>query len=157
GSNPININELPPSLQAAYFSALNDADGGRYLGFDTLAQLASEVIASVGMPQMSVDAQGNITVIWYDARRDPTDHNLDVYGTTSTDGGVTFSANYRITTQNFDPNVGAPTDGAGHPYIGDRIGLASANGNVYAAWTDSLTGSQNIYFAHYSLAPAPVP
>src|SRR5205814_6320763 len=118
--------------QGAYNSVLNDDDGGRFLTFAN--DLTGEVVSGQALPQMSVDAQGNITVIWYDTRRDPANHSLDVYGTTSTDGGLTFSANYRVSTQNFDPNVGAPTDGAGNPYLGDRIGLASANGNIYAAW-----------------------
>jgi hypothetical protein len=168
GTYPPDLSDIPPALAGqstsgwvGYFSALNDANGGHQLSFDSLAQLANEVIANVALPQLSVDTQGNITVVWYDSRHDPANTKLDVYGTTGTisaDGSsATFSANYRITTQNFNPNVGAPTDGAGNPYIGDYIGLASANGTVYAAWTDSRSNSQNIEFATYSVTPPPSP
>ncbi len=157
GSNPSNFGEVPAGLEQVYRSPVNDDGGGRFLGFDTPEQLLNEVISGQALPRMSVDEQGNVTIIWYDTRRDPADHSLDVFGATSTDGGHSFSANYRITSQSFDPNVGAPHDGAGNPYIGDLIGLASANGQVYAAWTDSSAGNQEIGFARYALNPAPVP
>ena len=111
-------------------------------------------------PQMSVDAQGNIAVIWYDTRRDLSGHLLDVYGTISTDGGHTFSANNRITSTNFNADAGVFTDArnTSNFYFGDRIGLALANGTVYAAWTGTSTGNlQDVFFTTYDMAPAPAP
>ncbi len=111
------------------------------------------------MPQLAVDAQGNIGVTWYDTRHDPADTLLDVYGTISTDGGQIFSPNFRITDQSFNPNFGAFTDATGQTdyYLGDRIGLAMAGGTADAVWTDTRNGNQDIYLSSFSINPAPQP
>ena len=72
-----------------------------------------DVIDGQALPRLAIDAQGDIAVIWYDTRRDPADTLLDVYGTVSTDGGQTFSPNFRVTDQSFNPNAGTFTDADG--------------------------------------------
>ena len=72
-----------------------------------------DVTGGQALPRLVIDAQGNIAVIWYDTRRDPADHLLDVFGTVSTDGGQTFSPNFRVTDQSFDANAGKFTDATG--------------------------------------------
>jgi hypothetical protein len=118
-----------------------------------------EVVSVQAMPRLSVDAQGNISLIWYDARHDPANHRLDVFGTTSTDGGQTFSPNFRVTDQSFDANQGKFTDATGQDdyYLGDNIGLALADNTAYAAWTDIRAGNQDVYFSSYPITPPPAP
>ena len=38
-------------------------------------------------------------------------------------------------------------------HVGDSLGLATGGGNVYAAWTDTRDGNQNIYFTKFSINP----
>jgi hypothetical protein len=118
-----------------------------------------DVITGQAFPRIAIDGQGNIAVIWYDTRRDPANHLLDVFGTVSTDGGQTFSPNFRITSQSFDANAGKFTDSTGQTdyYLGDFLGLSVAGGTAYAAWTDTRNGSQDIDFTHFPLKPAPAP
>lgn len=157
GANVGNLSELPANLQFRYRGVLNDDNATRFVGFDSTLQ--DEVISGQALPQLSVDAQGNIAVIWYDTRRNVANKLLDVYGTVSTDGGLTFSANKRISSTNFDAASGAFTDGRGANdfYLGDRIGLAMAGGTVYAAWTGTTgqAGNQDVYFSSYDLASVP--
>ena len=117
------------------------------------------MISGQALPRLAVDAQGNIAVIWYDTRRDPANHLLDVFGTVSTDGGQTFSPNFRITDQSFDADAGKFTDATGQTdyYLGDFLGLAVANGTAYAAWTDTRNGNQDVEFTHFPITPAPAP
>jgi BNR/Asp-box repeat len=136
-------------------TVLNDDNGG-----NSATGESTDVTDGQAMPSLAVDPRmGDISVIWYDTRRDPGGQMLDVFGTTSTDGGLTFSPNYRVTTESFDPNLGKflnPTPqqvgqevvtvdfATGMPvpatgqyqynyYLGDRLGLALANNTVYAA------------------------
>jgi hypothetical protein len=134
---------------------LNDDNGG--VAASTLDPNA--VISGQALPQLAVGANGDVSVIWYDTRRDPADHLLDVFGTVSTDGGQTFSPNFRVTDQSFDPNAGAFTDPTGRPdyYIGDGLGVTVVGRTVYAAWTDTRASSQDIEFSSFSTAPAPAP
>jgi hypothetical protein len=155
GGNSWNASQLAAQFLARFRPSLNDDDASRLEMFAT--SLANAVISGHALPHMTVDNQGNIGVIWYDTRRDPANHNLDVFGTVSTDGGLTFSANYRLTDVSFDPDTGAPRDGAGNAYIGDAVGLAAINGTAYAVWTDSRRGNQDIEFQRYSLLAPPAP
>ncbi len=134
-------------------TVLDDDNGGH----SPTGQTPDEVISSQAMPRLAIDAQGDISLIWYDTRDDPNNHLLNVWGTTSTDGGLTFSANFRVTSQSFDANQGVFTDATGQPdyYLGDSIGLALANNTAYAAWTDTLNGNQDIEFTRYPITPAP--
>ncbi len=116
-----------------------------------------DVAANQQLPQIAIDSTGNVAVIWYDTRRDPFNHLLDVYGTVSTDGGQSFSANFRISTQSFDSLAGAYTnpEGVTDYNIGDHLGLAIGGSTVYAAWTDTRAGDQNIEFASFVLNALP--
>jgi hypothetical protein len=164
GANPSYLNALAPAQRDNTLPVLNDDNGGQYLGFvSTLQQLSNAVVANQAMPSMAVDAQGRLTVIWYDSRRDPAGNTgnpgglLDVFGTISSDGGLTFTPNFRITNTAFDPNAGAFTNANGKTdfFLGDAIGVAAVNGSAYAVWTDTRNGGQNIFFDRYSLTTAP--
>ncbi len=156
-----NVGEIPANLQGGYRSALNDDNLGRFLGLIPAEQKPDEVITTQALPRLAVDAQGNLVAIWYDLRRDTPGGPplLDVYGSTSTDLGRTWSANYRVTDVSFAADGGPFEDAGGNltPFLGDSLALATAGGFVYAAWTDTRNGNQDIYFARYLLRPPPGP
>jgi hypothetical protein len=135
-------------------SVLNDDNNGQ-----PATGSSDDVISGQVLPRLSVDAQGNIAVIWYDTRRDPASHLLDVFGTVSTDGGQTFSPNFRLTDQSFDANAGKFIDATGQTnyYLSDFLGLAIANHTAYAAWTDTRNGNSDIEFTHVPISPPPAP
>ncbi len=111
------------------------------------------------LPHLAVDEQGNVSVTWYDTRRDPAGNELDVFGTVSTDGGQAFSAPFRLTSTSFDPNAGAFTDAIGQQdfFLGDATGLAMADGTAYAAWTDTSAGDQDIHVERFAVPPGQAP
>jgi hypothetical protein len=151
---------LTASQQQVYRSALNDDDGGNFLGFIPASQQPAEEISTQALPRLAVDAQGDLVAIWYDMRRDPNSSSptlMDVYGSTSTDGGQTWSANYRITTVSFNATTGGFTDAAGKAdiFLGDYLALAAGGGMAFAAWTDTRNGNQDIYFSRYPIVPPP--
>jgi hypothetical protein len=157
GNETTNLASLPPGENDAFLSVLNDDDSGRFTLFDTPQQYAQEVVAGQALPSLAVDAQGQVTVVWYDTRRDPLNQNLDVFGTVSNNGGENFSANFRVSDTTFKPAAGAFTDANGNSddYLGDRIGLVAVDGVAYAVWTDTRNGSQDIYLQKYSLNQPP--
>ena len=159
GNETTNLASLPPGESDAFLSVLNDDDSGRLTLFDTPQQYAQEVVDGQALPSLAVDAQGQVTVVWYDTRTDPLQQDLDVFGTVSNDGGKTFSANFRLSDTTFNPAAGAFTDANGQSddYLGDRIGLVAVDGVAYAVWTDTRNGSQDIYLQKYSLNQPPAP
>ena len=76
------------------------------------------------MPDISVDDAGRVWVYWYDSRNDASNLLTEIYGAVSTDGGATFSPNFKISNQNFNPNVIKEYQGADHYYIGDYVGMS---------------------------------
>ncbi len=159
GSETTNLADLPSYADALYMSVLNDDDNGNFTLFDSPQQLAQEVVAGHVLPSLAVDAQGQVTVVWYDTREDPLNNDLDVFGTVSNNGGQNFSANFRLSDDSFNPSAGAFTDGDGTTtdYLGDQIGLAAVNGIGYAVWTTVVNGNQEIELQQYSLDQPPAP
>jgi hypothetical protein len=109
------------------------------------------------MVKLDVDRQGNIVLVWLDTRRDPANRLFDVFGAISTDGGRSFTPNFRVSDSSFDADLGRFVDATGeaNDYLGDSIGLTVSSSQAYVAWTDTRSGNQDIYFQRVSVAPAP--
>jgi len=93
-------------------------------------------------PWLSVDNEGNLDVMFYDRRNCPGNHDIDVYWTRSTDGGVTFSPNELVTTEMFDPDIGFSGT-----FIGDYNGITNWGGSAFPLWTDTRLGDQDPFVA----------
>ena len=114
------------------------------------------------MPAASIDANGNLAVTWYDNRRHltvpdslgGTHYLLDLFATTSLDGGLTFSSPLQVNdpANTFDPERGAPDRFNNHTLrIGEYNGLAVVSGTAHAVWTGNTPTSQKIYYSKFSL------
>lgn len=81
----------------------------------------------------------SVNIVFYDSRNDPEGKLLDVYYAQSTDGGESFQANSRVTSQSFDPNIVPRTvnPGADQPFMGDYIAIASTSTFAYPVWADN--------------------
>jgi len=80
-------------------------------------------------PQIAVDTQGHINLVWLDS----TPGNLSVFFGRSTDGGATFS-----TPVNLSNNPGGS---ALFPQV-----AVDFSGNIFVAWFDSNSGNPGIFF-----------
>jgi hypothetical protein len=98
-------------------------------------------------PQMAVASDGVISISFFDTRLDPHHRLVDVFLAQSIDHGLSFLPNVRVTTQSFDPAVGAPVNSSGSQFIGDYQGLAADNLFVHPFWNDTRTGQQEIFTA----------
>ncbi|RKX71360.1 hypothetical protein DRP53_01980 [candidate division WOR-3 bacterium] len=96
-------------------------------------------------PWLTVDPQDRIHVVWFDSRDGSSVNHLAQYYAYSTDQGLTWSQNYRVS----DSFAYAGT------FIGDYNSCASSADHVYSIWCDCRNGSGNpdIFF---SKAPNPV-
>ena len=87
------------------------------------------------MPTIAVAGNGTIGVSFYDRRYDP-DHKLyDLSYTESTDGGVTWSANQRVSDVSSNPDY--VQDVKGIDDLGYRKGLAYGPNFAIASWLDT--------------------
>lgn len=93
-------------------------------------------------PWISVDDSGIIHAIFYDRRLDQNNWLFDLFYTKSSDGGVTWSPNERITTVSSSPG-----DARLAGLIGEYIGLSAWGGEVQMVWTDTRNGNQDVFSA----------
>ena len=100
-------------------------------------------------PGISVAPDGRVDVAWYDGRHSPTAPVLasspsergfqDVYYTSSTDRGGTFSPNVRVSDRSIDRSIGVWSNNIDSHF---NVGVASTKESVYFAWQDSRNGSR---------------
>lgn len=90
-------------------------------------------------PWISTAADGRVDAMFYDNRNDPDHVLMDVYYTSSTDGGRTFGPNRRLTDRSFDATVMFTPKTAGFQATEyDRNnGIVSTLGGAVAAWGDA--------------------
>ena len=130
---------------------VNDDNGG----VSVTRTQADPIVSIQALPEISVDASCNVSIIWYDTRRGLDDAFIDIFGTTSQDSGASFSPNYRITNASSPllPEVASTFNPADE--LGRRLGYTTAGGFGYAAWTDFRNGSPDIFFSRFALDPVP--
>jgi len=92
---------------------------------------------------MSVAPNGRIDVIWLDSREDPGGYDSALYYSFSTDGGITWSANEKL-SDSFDPHVGWPVQ----QKMGDYFEMISDDEGAHLAWAGTFNGEQDVYYSY---------
>jgi hypothetical protein len=133
------------------FVRYSDAGGAAGSWSDPVRLNDDATTTSQFLPRLAVDQlQGDVYVSWYDARNDPVNNQrVDVYLTSSPDGGQSWTANQRVTEHSSDESKADPGFGKGpdeeegdNPKrdgnnYGEYAGLAVYGGIAHPAWTDA--------------------
>jgi hypothetical protein len=94
---------------------------------------------------MSVAPDGRIDVVWLDTRDNPGTVLSSLYYSSSTDAGVTWSVNERLSDE-FDPHVGWPQQDK----MGDYFDMYSDSTGAHLAWAGTFNGEQDVYYGKIS-------
>ena len=92
---------------------------------------------------MSVAPTGRIDVIWLDTRDNPGTYLSALYYSNSTDGGVTWSTNERL-SDFFNPHVGWPQQ----EKMGDYFHMVSDINGASLAWAATFNNEQDVYYSY---------
>lgn len=101
---------------------------------------------------LAVAPNGRIDVCWYDTRDSANNSNSVLMFTSSSDGGVTWTANRRLSP--------AFTQGLGYPNqnkLGDYIQIISDNGCANIIYAATFNGEQDVYFLRVPVETAEQP
>jgi hypothetical protein len=90
---------------------------------------------------MSVSPDGRIDAIWNDTRNTGVSNRSELHYASSTDGGVTWSANVKL-SPDFDSWVGWPNQNK----IGDYYDMVSDRVGANLAWSATFNNEQDVYY-----------
>jgi hypothetical protein len=93
------------------------------------------------MGAVGVAPNGRIDVFWYDTRSNPNNQFSELYYSSSSDGGLTWTPN-RVVSAPFDPSLGYPQQNK----MGDYMGVVSLNDATYVAYSATFNAEEDIYF-----------
>jgi hypothetical protein len=91
---------------------------------------------------MSVAPNGRIDVVWLDTRDNPGTYLSALYFSYSTNGGVNWSQNQRL-SDFFNPHVGWPNQNK----MGDYFDMQSDITGAHLAWAATFNGEQDVYYS----------
>ena len=91
------------------------------------------------LPWVNVDDAGRVHVTFLDRREDPANVNFGFFLATSTDGGVTFAPNVRISDGTFPPSPATI-------FVGDYNAPDTDAGALHAIWADGRDGDLDIFY-----------
>ena len=100
---------------------------------------------------MSVAPTGRIDVVWLDTRDHPGTNISALYYTNSTDAGVTWAQNERLSDY-FDPHLGWPNQNK----MGDYFHMVSDSNGARLAWAATFNSEEDVYYSYISVEPVPV-
>ncbi len=110
------------------------------------------------MPNISVAPGGRIDIAWWDFRNDTGAFHNDVYLTSSSDNGTTWSPNIRVTDRSINRKIGPWSNGYD---VRQPPGLAPTARYTVVGWDDTRNGdpdaqAQDIYgtFVQFDELPA---
>ncbi len=91
--------------------------------------------------QMSVAPDGRIDVVWNDTRNSGQDNISELFYSSSSNGGQTWSPNMPL-SPSFDSHVGFPQQDK----LGDYYDLHSDLVGAHLAWAATFNGEQDVYY-----------
>ena len=145
GDLPVKYHQNIGSQSAVYFTRLDGASGAH----TTPVLLDNQAVGHQLFPDISADG-GVLHATWWDSRRDPnysaqrpvgnapggvTEAALDVFGTKSTNGGLTWASATQITDTLSNPNY-EQFSGRTVPFAGDYLWTTSLGDFAFTVWTD---------------------
>jgi hypothetical protein len=101
-------------------------------------------------PAARCDKQtGRLYCQWMDTRNTPTADSAEMFASLSTNGGVTWAVNQKISTAKY--RISCPTCGGGGTpaYQGDYNSIGSAGTISLLGWADFRAGNFGSYFAYF--------
>jgi PEP-CTERM motif len=93
-------------------------------------------------PWMDVKPDGTIDIAWYDKRLAPNDDAWDVYIARSTDGGLSFGPNVRLTDVTYNTTQASNNE----PWLGEYLGLVVDSTTAYVGFTRRGDANGDVYF-----------
>jgi len=92
---------------------------------------------------------GRLYCQWMDTRNTPTADSAEMFASLSTNGGVTWQVNQKISTAKY--RINCPTCGGGGipAYQGDYNSIGSVGTISLMGWTDFRAGTFGSYFAYF--------
>jgi len=138
-------------------------DGG--MSWSEPARIDSDPGASHQIfPTASIDdVTGCLAVTWYDSRvgllNPAGNFLLDLFLTSSSDGGLTFGPEVPINDAPFDPERNPPPINPRtlSVFIGDYNGVAVSRGVAHATWTSDWLEDRNVLFDRATVCDGPAP
>ena len=118
--------------------------------------------ADQALPNVAVDAHGDVYVAWYDRRDAAAGDSVQAYASVSGDGGRTFGPDLKLSSRasawtgpTFDPGGINTPPGA---LIGDRIAVTAGDDFGVVAWTDlrDWPNRSDVYAARIIQVPTAV-
>ena len=101
------------------------------------------------LPFVNVDNNGTVLVTFLDRRTDIANVNYAMYLATSTNGGVSFGPNIRVSDGFFSPGNWPQSS---FKFIGDYNGSAVGGNQIHPIWADARTGDLDVYTKSLNLA-----
>lgn len=130
--NPANATDRSDVLVA------RSTDGGLTWGNVQQMGIAANNLDEFN-PFIAVSPTGVVSAAWYDKRNDnPGNTNTDVYSAFSTDGGVTYGANVRVSdvTAGIPPLFPHYNPGTAQCYFGEYLAVAGDAASFHYLWGD---------------------
>lgn len=94
-------------------------------------------------PWMDVKPDGTIDIAWYDKRLSANDDAWDVYIARSTDGGLSFGPNVRLTDVTYNTPLASNNV---EPWLGEYLGLVVDSTTAYVGFTRRGDANGDVYF-----------
>ena len=119
----------PPGPDQADIYITRSTDGGQTWNSSSPVRVNDDAgFNDQWMSDVCVDSLGRVWCYWWDSRTDTINNNLtETWGAVSTDGGQTFSTNFKISNQYFDPSIIKIYQSPNHYYLGDYQEISGRN------------------------------
>src|SRR4051812_17171417 len=139
-SCPDNDPNTVPNPACSDIVMFKSTDGGNtYSAPVRVNQDAKTSTADQFQPWLAITPRGQLDVMYFDRRRDPSNFFIDTYLSRSNNGGKTFT-DTRVSQRSWDPRINPPISPSGE-FIGDYQGLVADDVQAIPFWNDTQFAS----------------